>query len=251
MSNEKIRSISKTLFSILIISPLIVLLIIAPIGKDDLILDEGLYYMMKRAWVYFLFLPVALYSVKFGLDYRGRTVKTRRNILSGIVITIISILFASTSIIGLKKFSTDYSYVIKIESFINFDLPNEGSILVSNNIKNLQEPYDDKYYIENVLIKSESVIRFNDNETDFTKNIRESILWIKIEDFSQSMNDIITSSLRITTEEYNYFMLYSIESNEYNQIKTIQDKGDYIYLAYDSRKKILLVYEFQIKNVKE
>lgn len=239
MSIEKVKLYSKLLMIFSFVSIIIALFIVAYSSEDNATSFEELFYGLKKIWVFFLFLPISVGSMLFGIHFRKRY-KVMGNIVCGAIVTILLFGFGIMHFLGLDYYSTDYEYVTQIQLRLNTQLPDDGKIVKMDWTIGEQTSYDEVYYI------SESVVRFTNSVSldQFEINILSNDMWVNSQ--SAILKEIVPIAFTLPSENYTYFLLFSETLNEYNLITKNDEEQSFIYLAYDPTENILLVYEFSL-----
>lgn len=240
MKKYKIYIVSILLIILSILSLFFGLISVAFPFRNYATAYEGLYYSLSRIWRFFLFLPITIASIIFGLNYRKKGYKVITNIVIGVIFSFLLIGFGSMHFLGLRNYSRDISYLREIENKVGFTFPSQANILTSDWTKGIQKSYDDNYY------KYESVVRFTDEEeiSELVKQLSTSTIWIN--ELDNNMINFISQLYYIETKNYDFFMLYCIETGEYNIVNN-EANLNYIYMAYNVEEKVLLIKEFTKK----
>jgi len=239
-------SVAVKLFSALlnILSSLTIFAALIVIGTkiatyDTITSIEGLYYSLKTMWVVWLFLPISLGCLLFGLVFKKRNYQTDSNIVIGVIFSFLLFIFGSMHFLGLKQYSTDTEYLYNIEDTIQVDFPSDITIITQDWTKGEQTSSDNNYY------KYTSVVRFyNDTEVLTFENSINDNYWVDV--FSEETIDFLPKIFTVETYDYDKFLLYCYESKEYNP-ETNTSKYNYICIAYSKENKSLIIYEFSIK----
>lgn len=201
---------------------------------------EGLYYMAKNLWHFYLFLPITITSIIFGLYYRKKGYRVRKNIIVGIIFSFLLIVYGSMGFSVSPSFSTDIKYLEELEAEINFDFPADVTIITHFGDNGEPRSYDD-YYRE-----YESVVRFHDesNFSSLIEKIAADDRWL--DTLPGDLIAFIPDIYYFETKYYDYYMIYCFENNEFNEAAII-DNNNYIFFALNINKKALLVREFSKK----
>lgn len=198
---------------------------------------EALYYKILKIWRSFLFLPITIASVIFGIYYRKKNYKVKKNIIIGIIFSFLLIVFGSMYFVGTKNYTRDISYLKKIENTVDFTFLSRTDILTFR--WTIEPPlYDnDNYY------KYISIVRFRDEEeiSDFINRMSTGTKWK--DNLSSSIKNFIPINFYLETKDYDYFMIYCIEKEEYNEVYS-ESNLNYIYMAYNINDKVLIITEF-------
>lgn len=206
---------------------------------DSITTIDGGYYFLKSIWILWLFLPITLACLIFGLVVKKKNYQTTGNIVVGAIFSTLLILFGSTHFLILNHFKTDPKYLHKIEATIQVDFPKSFRIVTEDNTKGKQVTKDKLYY------KYKSVVRFLDEEEVliFENNLNEDY-WV--DSFSEKTEELLSKIFLIETSSYDKFLLYCYESNEYNPESFISEYN-YICIGYSKKHKSLIIYEYAVK----
>jgi len=239
MKKNNVQHISSVLVILCLLTTFFGIMTVALPQTDYATGNEGLYYTLLKMWRFFLFLPITIGSIVFGIIFKKRNYKTNINIVLGLIFSVPLLAFGSMGIIAVQMhaYSTDIQYLINIGSEVNFTFPNEASVLTIDWDSSKQGPSDD-YYNE-----TESVVRFkNQNEiTEFKNRLSGSNIWTAR--LPYDVTDFIPALYVFDAKNYTFFMFYNIENNTYN---TLSDEIDnsYIFIAFNSVTNVLLIDEF-------
>jgi len=201
--------------------------------------DDGAFSSVKNSWLFYLMLPIPLTSLVIGIIYKRKGFKSTKNIVVGIIFTILLLIYGSFSFFFNNVSSDDYSYVTNIETEISFDLPNEGKISTMNWTSGTQT---------SVIADIMSDVAFTNEEeiSKFNIEISESDLWVT------SMKTTLTSLLPLTyssyptSDLYDYFMIYNIDLKIYNVLPKHSGTYRYVFIAYNSSKGTMKIGEYSL-----
>ena len=131
-------------------------------------------------------------------------------------------LYGSFTNIFASQVSHDAKYLTKISDVTNIDIPSNAYISIA---------YD--YLTEG---DSLAMVKFDDNSM-YTDNIENNLNWkTDISFIPSNVNNLFILSL---TSDYEYFTVYNITSNSYNNFD-----GELIYFAYNVDTSVLFIYCF-------
>jgi len=201
--------------------------------------DSGDFSSIKNSWLLYLMLPIPLTSLVMGIIYKRKGFKSTKNIVVGIIFTVLLLIYGSFGFVFNNVSSDDYSYVTNIETEISFDLPNEGKISTMNWTSGTQT---------SVIADIMSDVTFTNEEEIFKFNIEisESDLWVT------SMKTTLTSLLPLTyssyptSDLYDYFMIYNIDLKTYNILPKHSGTYRYVFIAYNSSKGTMKIGEYSL-----
>ena len=201
--------------------------------------DDGVFSSVKNSWLFYLMLPIPLTSLVMGIIYKRKGFKAIKNIVVGIIFTILLLIYGSFSFFFNNVSSDDYSYVDKIETKISFDLPNEGEISTMDWTSGTQTSAIADTMSDVTFINEEEILEFN-------TEISKSNLWVT------SMKTTLTSLLPRTyysyptSNLYDYFMIYNVDLKTYNSIPKHSGIYRYVFIAYNSSKGTMKIGEYSL-----
>lgn len=196
---------------------------------------DGLYYSLMNIWIFWLFLPLTLGSLIFGLIYKKKNNKTKGNIIMGVIFSILLLAFGSFYLIGLKQYQTDTEYLYNIGELIKVDFPPPAKVITQNWMQGKQTSSS------NILLKYTSVVKYNSEVSAFENSLNKPH-WIN----SLPANSFLPMVFTVQTTGYEKFLLYCIETGEYNP-EFAQVNYNYIAIGYSKKNKGLIIYEFTTK----
>jgi hypothetical protein len=162
---------------------------------------------------------------------KSKKYKYESSLVLGMVFSILIFLFGTMSTLSFK-FSEDKAYLYALEETINIDLPDDFTIVIEDYTSGIQTSND------NCIIKCESVVRPLNNDTTYY----EQNYWTE----ELANVEMMPSLFVYQTESYEYFLVYCIESKEYNP-EVFEENYNYVAIAYDKDKNNLIIYEYFIK----
>ena len=198
MKENRIYMVSKLLIIFLILSLFIALFSIALPRVNYATTNEGLYYGLLKIWRFFLFLPISIASIAFGIYYKKKNYKVAKNIVVGVIFSSLFIGFGLMHFIGLNNYSRDIGYMKEIENKVDFNFPSRADILTFDWTKGVQSSSDNYYY------KYESVVRFTDEDeiSEFIYQLSNSTKWEN--NLSNTTIYFIPQNFYLETKNYSY-----------------------------------------------
>lgn len=177
-------------------------------------------------WVYALFLPIPITSIVLGIVLKRKGEKGKKNIVIGIIGSFILFIFSLFPLIFHDISDTDYGLVNEIEQVINVNLPDSGNITTQYGLDDVNgEPFPYKYM---------STIQFTDEEvSDFEKDLPLNSCW------QRDMPTVYISLLPTLLTEFtdDYYLLYNIDTGEYNTYPTENRNYSFICIVYNEKRK--------------
>ena len=99
-------------------------------------------------------MPIPLASLILGVLYKKRGFKTTKNIVVGIIFTVLLTIYGSFPFMLGGLYSHDFSYVGRIGGEINFILPDKGNITTQNMSARTQaetDPVNERYLYGHII----------------------------------------------------------------------------------------------------
>lgn len=223
--NAKLKTVSILLFVLSFVSLILALISVG------LISGLGRYSFANKTfvlnmWVFFVFAAIPLGSFIFGIIFNNRF-KCKKNIIAGIIMTAILVLYGSFCIIWRPFFSFDEKYLKQVSIETNLNFPSEF-LIVTDKITGLNETY----------------VKFTDNNDviEFENYIMSSNIW----DQTSNLPTDVDLSVLLTIKSYDYFYIHIIDEHS---TSNFHDKNiDQILLAYSTENDVLVIYEIQLEK---
>lgn len=200
---------------------------------------DGMYYSLKLLWVFWLFFPLSIGCLVFGIVFKKKQYKTKSNIIIGSIFSVLLFAYGSIHFLGLRQYKTDPEYLNNLGEIIQIDFPNEITIITQDWTIGQQTTSDGNYY------KYLSVVRFTNSFEALNFNISmNDTYWI--DSFFEETIEFLPMALIYEINNYDKFLLYCYESKEYNP-KILDSSYNYVYIAYSKEYRGLIIYEFRLK----
>ena len=193
----------------------------------------------SNIWVMIFALPIPIASIIFGIIYKRKGYKCEKNIIIGIIMSVILVLISSTTLIE-NQFNTNYDEVNKYADIIDVKIPEKGKY------KRVEW---DSSYLKNLI---SNYIQFTNTKeaNKFYKDIKNNPNWISEKDLSTELSNIAPSLICVSPKDDCYYLFYNIDDYTYN--KTPVATGNYHYYAmiYDPSNLSLQVEDFEYEYKK-
>jgi len=189
----------------------------------------------RDLWVLWLWIPIPILSIVFGLKYHHREFDCSKNIIGGVIIILILLIGGSMCLFVNEINCSELSNYIDV---MEMKLP-DGGVCVdySDGIENNNS--------ENIIKGIRKDIYYYGNENkflDFSENIKNSEKWILGSLMDESISVFINSFSRINND--NYYLIYNKTTGEYNTFPSNNNIENHIYtFIYDSNIKSIKIMD--------
>lgn len=201
-------------------------------------------YVIKNFYILLFFLPVPIINILFAIYGNLSEVKTTKNLISGIVFTLIISLFGSFTFIYKDNFIHDEQYYFQICEEIGLETPAPSYVetMVYRDYGDITSENEIMYYRLSHIKFSES-----DNEV-INKNIANN------DNFTEAINypyNIISPNDILATEDYDYYLLFNVDDKTFNNIDISNGEHHMIYFSYDYELMTIYIsdYYLNISNI--
>ncbi len=208
---------------------------------------------IENNWMFFLPLPIPLANLILGIICKCRGMKTTKNIVVGIIFTFLLCTFGSYSFLDkTNTHSHDITYLNTVSSKIHFTLPNKGKIATYNFQPNSKKSQSESQTasqsdINDFDYNSMCNITFTDTKqiTDFEASLRGSNRWTNsIATPISGIVPVLYSWQTAKAQGFDCFMIYNVDLGTYNALPNQSGTYRFIYLAYGSKEKKMLIGEY-------
>ena len=200
--------------------------------------------MLERMWMFFLFLPIPLSSLVLGIICKLRGYKTVKNIVIGIIFSLLLFGFGSFSFLFRDMYSRDFTYVTQIEKKISFDLPNTGKIATME-LTGWRDGEENTVF---PTFTHQSDITFTSEEeiSEFNHRIKNSEHWLSW--VNTPLRGLLPSghSSPQSLNQYDYFMIYNVDLGSYNTLPKASGAYEFIFLAYNMQGGTMVVIDYSL-----
>lgn len=195
---------------------------------------------VENIWVLFLFTPITVASVVFGFILKSKGYKYKKNVIAGIIMTVVLCIYGSFAFIFAGMYDHSDTPVIETEQTIGIDIPKYTSISTEDMSQWSQRPSG-----ERTLCKSE--ITFNNSQSEeFEKQIKTDERWL-----SSVPNDLIgVMTWYRDFTVYDYALIYNTDTAEFNSLPQNEGTYHFINILYSSEGDRMIIIEYEIDFVK-
>lgn len=231
-SCSKTRNAINTLLNVLTCISIFIAMILIAIKMssiDSLTSIDSSYYFINSIWLFYMVLPITLLNLFNGLDLKVKNIKSKFNFELGAIFSIILFLFGSSYFILKNNYTTDKNYLNSLENAIQINLADEFDIITQN-----FERSDQSHEV--AQIKFRSVVIVSGDKFISDERWKDEI----------SPFDILPNMFELTTSNYDKFLIYCYDSNEYNP-DDYQAGYNFVVIAYDYENNNFIIYEYHIR----
>lgn len=194
------------------------------------------FQFIKKAWIFWLWLPVPILSIVLGIKYRKIYASFDKNILSGVIVAIFLLIFGSFYFFPINQ---DYDKIYRYADALNIALPPEGELYI--------QEYDT--YFDNMkdFVKIDAYFDRADC-LEINELIKNKQNWISKDELSSKLRIFIPTTL--IGAESSYFSIYNKTLDNYNSVPN--ESGEYLIYAmmFDKENKHLEINEYYFSYVK-
>lgn len=190
---------------------------------------------IQHAFVPFLFIPIPLACAIYGIVMKRKQYKSKTNIVIGIVMTVLLVIYGSFSFIFNDTYDHSDKPIIRLEEMMQIELPEYENITTIDWSDENQGQYDDRIF-------STSDIRLNqDTAQTFEVSLDEK--WIKGAPIK--LFPILSAHSEIILENYTYILVYNMDTNEFNTLPQDEAPHRYINILFNTEDNTLTVIEYE------
>lgn len=228
------KIISNVLFILSLLSVFCLLFLLSWMSKENNLFVENM-------WISFLLTPIPIASIVFGFILKAKNRKHKKNIIVGIIMTVILCLYGSFTFVFSDLYDHSPDPVIQIEQLIGMDIPEYKQINTQDWTKGSQSVprgyyihYTSDVYFENGAMKN------------FESRIIDDDRWL-----AAVPNDLIGITSPFSDSGfYDYMLIYNADTDEYNTLP--QNSGTYTFInvCLGAEQKQMKIVEYEIEYVK-
>lgn len=224
--NRKARALSIALFVLTIASIWLALIVVNFFSEAT----NGL--MAEFMWIFYLYLPLPISSIVVGIILRKRGVKALKNIIAGIIMSILLIIYGSFTFI----FSDIGFDLSSIETRVDIDLPEPQmtSIVSWSSSRMIGGETESSYIVD---------LHFSDADSHtIVEQVDDDERWMST--LPAAFFDLLDKDTAVSSADY--FLIYNADLQTYNTLP--EKSGDYrfIILLFDPDSNIVQVAEYTV-----
>lgn len=195
---------------------------------------------VENSWVFFLFLPITIGSVIFGCKTKSSYSKTTKNIVVGIIFSILLFLYGMFCVIFSNVYDYDPNIIENVESYVGVEIPEPSSVMTQDYTENTDsETLVGMYYFSDVSFA-------NDVAESFEKELSKSEKWAsELPTEFRGLFPFLCSSV-----DDDYYLLYNIDSKELNTIPSETGRYRFLFVSYSIESNTMKIVEYDVDYLK-
>ncbi len=195
---------------------------------------------VENSWVFFLFLPVTIGSAIFGYKTKSRNLKTTKNIVIGIIMSIIFFIYGMFCVIFSDTYDYDPTIIENVEGYVGVEIPEPSSVMTHNYMESTGgATLDGMYYLSNISFA-------DDVAENFEKDLPKSEKWAS--ELPTELRGLFPGIYRSITPDY--YLLYNMDLNELNTIPAETGMYRFLCVFYSNESNNMNIIEYEIEYVK-
>ena len=216
---KKIKILCNILFWATLISPIVSFSLAGKIGEVNIF---GVAGIIRYSWIMWLFIPIGVLSIIFGLQLKKNNQKYKKNYIIAFICLPLLIIFGSYRFI-FNSVTYNVDEVLIIENKLDVELPKEIKVAT---IK--LDLYDLSY----------AKIINNESNKRFEQEIDNNILWQN--NLSLEIKQFLPLNITYEIESFDAFVFYNATKNEYNKYP-LNNQDCCVFIAYDYETQRLII----------
>lgn len=214
--------------SILAIFPAMIWMDGGDVSKTSLVIEQ--------MWKFFLFTPIPIASIVFGIWQKRKGFCVKKNIVVGIIMLVIFCIYGMFPVFFRNSYTSDYSVIINLEENTGIDFPDSGEISTS-----LIPEISDGGNLHSYNV---SMVTYSKKDAEsFFENVKKDERWIE----KVQSGLIGCLPFGITDDSYDYYLLYNLDTNEVNTMPAETGKYNFAFFGYNSEDGVLKAEEYLIE----
>ncbi len=222
-SEKRLKILSVITFILSIASLFIALMISGAVAETTGNISDTTQYM----WVLFLFIPIPVFSIIFGVWLKKRGMKYKKNIVIGIIMCVLLCLYGSFTFI----FSGMHKAIDTVREEMNIELPEYSNYSMSANAKTKDSDTMKGLSICHITFSAE-------NTEKFYNSLDEN--WLT--DFPDELDEYIA----VDNYKNHLCLLYNTETGEYNTVPKKHGDYDMILLLFSKSENELYIMRYRL-----
>nr|MBQ8252389.1 YcxB family protein [Lachnospiraceae bacterium] len=190
---------------------------------------------IKHIWVFWLWIPLPVLSLAFGIKYGKKAMMNR---VTGAVMA--GVLFVFGCLCFLPNMEPEYETIFRYQAITFVPLPDEGE---------LTEQTFDTYFSENItnMTKIDAYIE-KEEAKEFERAVKEDDMWISDEDLRKT-DLFIRLPITMMNWENVWYLIYNETSGTYNCLPETDGQYRMCVMMYDASERHLEINEYDYAYV--
>ena len=205
-----------------------------------ILLSASKQVVTENIWVLFLFLPIPITSIAFGLYLKKKGYKYKINVVVGIVVALFLCIYGSFSFVFAGLYSHGNEPIQNAEQILGIDVPQHSQINTQDWTKGTQS-------VPRGYIYSTSDIYFDEAAVEeFEKKLSSDEKWI-----TKIPNDMVgITSYFCDIQTSDYYIIYNKDTGEFNKLPSSSGTYVFINVLYNAESNTMKLVEYQIEYTK-
>lgn len=186
--------------------------------------------MMSVMWIFYLFLPIPIASIAVGILFKKKGIKTRKNIVAGVIIAILLIIYGSfTFLSGGAGFDLAS---VELRTGIDFPAPERSAAISYSSSFGLDDSQLITYTYELSFAEADAEA--------FEAQIAADARWLS--EPPRELNSVISAEAYASNADY--FIFFDLIAETCNTLPDPEGDPSYIYILYDADTNTAQITEF-------
>ncbi len=229
-----VRKTKKTLLSVLTII-LSIASVFAVVIIDSVRSDYFEQLTSENLWISFLFLPVPILSVLYGIYQQKKGYRNIRNVVVGVCVFLALAVMGASSFLSSTEYYSDFSLLLNWEERLDMDFPDRGDILTA---------YPD-YLLDSGVegCNEKTTVRFEEKDrVAFSDKVAGSERWL-----TEYPENLLPCFLNGDYDyNFDYHMLVNLDTGEVNTLPEKSGMYRFAYVKYMDADGILEIEDYYI-----
>ena len=156
--------------------------------------------------------------------------------IAGLIMVALLCIYGSFTFMFADTYSHSDEPILNTEKMLNIDIPIHSQITTQKYTNGISYPRGSVYSTSDIYFKSTAV-------TDFEKSLPNDPKWTP----SISSNLVGITSYLCEITESDYYMIYNVNTGEFNTLPSKSGTYQFINLLYDTEKNAMKLIEYQIE----
>ena len=194
---------------------------------------------VDNMWIFFLFIPIPIASIAFGLFLKARGYKYLSNVVVGIVMAALLCIYGSFSLLFAGITSHSDEPILKVEELLEIDIPTHTRI-------NTMDLTDGTQSMPRGYVYSTSDVYFEETVAEaFEAQMQTDARWIV--DIPNDMVGITSYYCDVLTSDY--YLIYNKDTKEFNTVPSEGGTYEFINILYNKENHTMKIVEYQIEYI--
>lgn len=222
MTSKKLQKIGNIIFWLTLISLPFSFTLTTIVGEANIF---GLARFIRYLWIMYLFIPIGILSIVFGIKLKRNNLKYKKNFVAAFICIPMLVICGSGKQTFADSFQYDSKRVQTIGKKISIEFPNEIS---EATIKS--DEYDLTY----------AKIISNDSKIKFEYTIQTNGLWKN--DLDIRIKGLLPIIEQGEIQDFDYYVFYNETTNEYNTYPSVENY-QCIFVSYALKNQRLMLID--------